>query len=63
MNSLLSYITVLPSTEKEMEAFKRGLKQELLVSDPYLRKQLYLLRKMFDELLSDTQLDEYWLDL
>ena len=62
METALSYITVLPSNEKEMEEFKRILKRELLVSDPSLEMQLIRCRRLLDELLNDVQLNEYWDD-
>lgn len=63
METALSYITVLPSNEDEMDKFKRILKRELLVSDPCLELQLRICRKLFDDLLNDDQLNEYWDDI
>ena len=62
MDIALSYITVLPSNNVEMEKFKRILKRELLVSDPSLEMQLMRCRKLFDDLLNDDELNEYWDD-
>ena len=63
MDSAISYITVLPSNEDEVDRFKRILKRELLVSDLSMEKQLRMCRKLFDDLLNDDELNEYWDDL
>jgi hypothetical protein len=63
MDTALSYITVLPSNEDEVDKFKRILKRELLVSDLSMEKQLRMCRKLFDDLLNDDELNEYWDDL
>jgi len=62
MDTALSYITVLPSNEDEVDKFKRILKRELLVSDLSMEKQLRMCRKLFDDLLNDDELNEYWDD-
>ena len=63
MDTALNYITVLPSNEDEVDKFKRILKRELLVSDLSMEKQLRMCRKLFDDLLNDDELNEYWDDL
>ena len=63
MDTALSYITVLPSNREEVEVFRKLLTRELLTSDPALRKQLILLRSMFNDLLNDARLIEYWNDI
>jgi len=60
MDTALSYITVLPSNEDEVDKFKRILKRELLVSDLSMEKQLRMCRKLFDDLLNDDELNDYW---
>ena len=63
MDSAISYITVLPSNEDEVDRFKRILKRELLVSDLTMEKQLRMCKKLFDDLLNDDELNDYWDDL
>ena len=60
MDTALNYITVLPSNEDEVDKFKRILKRELLVSDLSMEKQLRMCRKLFDDLLNDDELNDYW---
>jgi hypothetical protein len=60
MESVLSYITVLPSTGSELENFKKLLKVEMLNTSYSYRYQLVLLQSMIDSLLNDEQLEEHW---
>lgn len=61
MESALSFITVLPSNDDELEVFKRQVKSEILNwNSYYIKKQLIFGKKLFDDLLADEDLIKYF---
>lgn len=60
MDNALSYITVLPSNEKELEDFKRLVKPEIMASNGFLMyMQLKFCKRLFDDLLNDEDIQDH----
>jgi hypothetical protein len=62
MESALGYVMVLPSDEKELQEFIRLLKVEIPHNGHpvYILNQLIFGKRLFDELLADKELKEYF---
>jgi hypothetical protein len=62
MEKCLSFLTVLPSTEKELAEFKRKVKSEIVIHNyPHLvQHQLDFGKRLFDELLADEDLKKFF---
>lgn len=61
MESAFSFISVLPSNDKELEEFKRKLKTEILNWNSfYVKEQLVCCKKLFEDLLADEDLIKYF---
>jgi hypothetical protein len=63
MERLLSYITVLPSNENEVEVFFEEIKKEILLAPDDADKiweQIYSCSMLFDKLLSDERLVDFY---
>jgi hypothetical protein len=62
MENALSYITALPSDEKELKKFIQKVKAEIPHQGypVYILNQLIFGKRLFDELLADKELKEYF---
>jgi hypothetical protein len=62
MENALSYITALPSDEKELKKFIQKVKAEIPHQGypVYIQNQLIFGKRLFDELLADKELKEYF---